>query len=267
MLWDFKNIKHYIYCDSTWNLWSTSSTLMRGYSKRLLFDAEGLEKKSYDQATHIFTISHYVKKNIIEHYKIKPEKITVVGSGLGVIKPYYGIKNYANGSILFVAKGRFQDKGGPLVLKAMEIISRKNKKINLTIVGQGEYLDINGLDNVKTLGFIEIDQLQKLFNESSLFLMPAKNEPWGLVYLEALACKMPIIGININSFPEISSNGEFGFSLYEETPESLANIIMDAFSNLEIMQAMGYNGQKNCLCKYSWDKTVRDIHEKIKESI
>ena len=193
---------------------------MNGYSEMLLIDAERLEKIAYHQMTHIFSISEFVKKNLVEHYEVKPEKITVVGTGPSeFIKPFHGEKSYSNGKILFAAKDRFTDKGGHLVLEAFKIASQRNSHLELSIVGQNEYTEKLNLPNIKAYGFLRVDELQEIFNKSSLFLMPAINEPWGLVYLEALACKTPIVGLNRNSFPEIADYGNYGFGLDSTNPE------------------------------------------------
>lgn len=258
-----RNQKHYLYCDSTWSLWSSHSTGMDGYSEKMLADAEKLEKKAYGQMEHIFPVSDYVKRNLINHYRINPEKITVVGTGLGIIKPYFGEKNYAKRKILFAAKGRFEDKGGHLVLKAFEILSESNPDIELLIVGQNEYTDTITVQNVTTHGFISIDELQTIFNECTLFLMPALNEPWGLVYLEALACKMPIVGLNRNSFPEISDYGKHGVGLDSVDPEKLALLLTDMLKDQDRLKKMGQQAQAYCLEKYSWENTVSTILQTI----
>ncbi len=251
--------KHYLYCDSTWNLWSSFSTDMKGISKRLINDAERLEKESYAQMEHIFPISEYVKENLINHYGIDSTKITVVGTGLGVIQPYFGAKDYHNGKILFAAKGRFKDKGGFLVLEAFEKAQKINPDLKLIIVGQNDYNEEIKMKNVETYGFIPIEQLQEIFNETSLFLMPAFNEPWGLVYLEAMACKMPIVGINRNSFPELSGYGKYGFGIENTDADELKETIVRAFQNPEKLEIMGKEAQQFCVQNFSWNNTVSKI--------
>jgi len=254
-----RNQKHYLYCDTTWSLWSSCSTNMNNYSKKLLYDAEKYEKKAYHQMEHIFPISEYVKDNLVTHYEIDPKKITVVGTGLGIIKPFHGKKNYSNGKILFAAKGRFEDKGGSMVLEAFKLALKTNPNLELVIVGQNEYTEKINLPNVKTYGFISIEELQNIFNESSLFLMPAINEPWGLVYLEALACKMPIVGLNRNSFPEISGYGEYGFGIDDINPNKLSEVLIQAFSNCQKLEEIGIKGQEYCLENFNWTNTVSKI--------
>lgn len=257
--------KHFLYCDSTWNLWASRATHMADYSQRMVEEAEKLEKKSFQTIDHIFSVSAYVRENIIEHYGIDPAKITVVGTGLGIIQPYFGPKDYTNGQILFVAKGRFADKGGPLVLEAFQRAQQQNPNLKLTIVGQKEYPAAFDLPNLTTYGFVEIEKLQSLFETHSLFLMPALNEPWGLVYLEALACQMPIVGLDRNSFPEISGNGLYGIALKDTDPAALAELLLKCFASPEMLKSMGRAGQEYVLEKYSWEKTVDVILGKIVE--
>jgi glycosyltransferase involved in cell wall biosynthesis len=256
---------HFIFCDSTWNIYCNHTQNINAYSKRIILDAEKYEKRSFQASKHIFAISKHLKKNLIEYYGIDPNRISVVGTGRGIIEPYFGSKNYSNGQILFVAKDRFFDKGGPLVLEAFKIALEKNDRLKLVIVGQDEYLKSIHHKDIEVHGFVEKHILQQLFNSSSLFLLPAQYETWGLVYLEALACKMPIIGINKNSFPELSGNGRFGFGLDCENPALLADIILKAFENPDLLKNIGLAGQEYCLKNFSWDNTTNKIIEGIEQ--
>lgn len=249
--------KDYIFCDSTWNTLSRSSSNMPRYRRYLKLDAERLEARSYEQAEHIFAISEYVKDNLITHYRVPSAKVTVVGTGLGIIAPFHGPKDYSNGKILFVAKGRFEDKGGHLVLSAFAKAKRENPNLSLTIVGQAHYPEQYGIvPGIETHGFVSLEKLQELFDTHSMFVMPAKNEPWGLVYLEALACRMPIIGLRANAFPEISQNGKFGTILDDDNPETLANVLVNSFKSPSNLEQVGLAGQAFCLERYTWKRTV-----------
>src|SRR5262249_4486298 len=74
-------IRHYLFCDTTWDLWQRSWPETKLLSQKLLSDCEELEQVSYRQMSHIFPISEYVRQNLITHYRIPPERITVVGTG------------------------------------------------------------------------------------------------------------------------------------------------------------------------------------------
>src|SRR6185436_4212960 len=169
------------------------------YSDRLLADAERLEDAAYRQMAHVFTISEYVRQNLISHFQVRPERITVVGTGRGAIQPYHGPKDYQNHTILFVAKGRFEDKGCVLLLEALKLARQREPRLKLIVVGDERSRKVaEGIPNVEVHGYVALETLQSFFNQASLFAMPAQNEPWGLVFLEALSCKTPVLGLNRN---------------------------------------------------------------------
>ena len=68
-----------------------------------------------------------------------------------------------------------------------------------------------------------------LFQECALYAMPALLEPNGITYLEALANKMPILGLNRFAFPEFSGYGKFGFIVDEPILENVSIAICKAF--------------------------------------
>jgi glycosyltransferase involved in cell wall biosynthesis len=260
-----KGQEHYLFCDSTWNAWSRFDANGHAYPPRFRSAAERLEKLAYDQVDHIFSISNYVREDLIHHYGVPSRKITVVGTGPGVIHPFSGPKDYSNGKILFVAKGRFQDKGGDLVLAAFRKALGKNPRLQLTIVGDNDYLALAQDPGVTTLGHVPLPVLQELFNSHTLFLMPALNEPWGLVYLEAMLCKMPIMGLNRNSFPEISDHGKYGFMLDDPDPDAVAEKLVAAYRNPGRLKEMGAAAHDYCSRRFSWEKTVTLMLKTIEE--
>lgn len=255
--------RHYLYIDSSWKLISDYAITSKPYSPRLVVSADSLERTAYQQVAHIFSISHYVKDNLVNYYKISPDKVTVVGTGLGVIKPFYGEKNYKEKKILFVAKQSFYDKGGGLVIAGFKQACQIDPDLKLTIVGSGEAERYADHPNITVTGFVPLPELQSLFEESCLFLMPALYEPWGLVFLEAMACKMPIVGLNRNSFPELSGYGKHGFGIESADPAELAAILVDACNNPERLKSMGEKAQDFCLSQFSWKKTVAAILDSV----
>jgi len=258
---------HYCYIDATWAIWQLNSTNINVIKPEDQQVIEELEIKSFNSVDHIFSISDYVKRNLVEHYKIPKSKITVVGTGTGIIKPYFGEKDYTNQKILFVAKGRFEDKGGDLVLKAFHLLLEKYPDLQLSIVGQTDYSAIPSHPNIQTHGFIPIEDLQAMFNTHSLFLMPALNEPWGLVYIEAMLCRMPIVGINRNSFPELSLHGKVGVGIERPDHQQLAKAIDSLLAKPAEMAAMGAAAQKHALEQYTWDNVVAKMAAVVDQSL
>jgi len=257
-------VRHYLFCDSTWDLWRRVWPSSSSLSKKLADDAERLEHLSYRQMAHIFPISEYVRQSLITHYGIPSERITVVGTGRGAIKPYTGPKDYENGVILFVAKERFEDKGGTLLVEGFQRARLHNPRLRLIVVGDERFREFIGdVPNIDLYGYVSLDQLQDFFNQASLFAMPAMNEPWGLVYLEALSCKTPVFGLNRNALPEITNYGRFGFCLDEPSAEAIADRLIEAFENPTQLAQMGREGQEYCLKSFTWERTVERMLDAI----
>jgi glycosyltransferase involved in cell wall biosynthesis len=246
-------VAHYLYEDSTWDLFLKHSPYAAGYPKGYGIACERQESAAARQVRHIFTTAEYVRQNLISHYRVDPNKVTTVPTGAGALEPFYGSKDYSRGSLLLVAQHSFEAKGGSLLVEAFKVAQRRVPKLALTIVGPDSLrAELAAVANVTVTGFIPRAELQRLFNEASLYAMPALYEPYGMVYLEALACKTPILGLDRHALPEFTDGGKFGFLAAEARVELVADQIAAAFSDPDRLRRMGEAGQRFCLEKYQW---------------
>ena len=257
-----RGLEHYIYCDYTWDLWTRYAAGICNFSPRSIQIAERLERLAFTNAKGLFPISHYVKDNLAAHYGVNSETITVVGTGRGKIAPFYGAKDYAAGPILFVAKDRFEEKGGTLLLDGFRLASKTNPSLKLVLAGkgvEGMTAQTLGLPNVVVAGHVSWGELERLFGNAALFAMPAYCEPWGMVYLEALACRTPLLGLARNSIPELTGNGKFGVLIDKPEPSLVAEAILRATADPKKLEQMGAEGQEYCLKTFSWPQTATAI--------
>ena len=254
--------KNFLLIDATWRYWK-NSTLKKSYIDEVDADMAA----SYQAMDHIFSISEHTKLSLVEEYGISTDKITVVGTGLGTIKPYFGQKNYSSPTILFVAKERFEDKGGLSLFYAFKEARKKNENLKLWLVGDPNLQKLAIKEkNVTAFGFLPIKDLQLLFESASLFAMPASREPWGLVYLEAMSCKMPILGLrDKGAISEITQNGNFGYLIDRPTVSDISEALLNAFSNYEVMEKMGSSAQQYVMENFNWDRVADKILEKIEQ--
>ena len=250
---------HAIYLDSTFHLMSEQAIVT--YGERVKRRYECFESRALCAAERIFTVSQHAKADVIEHYGVPAERVTAVGTGRGKIRPMEGAKDHSDRLTLFVAKDRFDEKGGPLLLDGFRLAVRSDKRLKLIVVAQEQYRGV--VESVPGATFktaLPWPELEALFNRALLFAMPAKYEPWGIVYIEALACGTPVLGLNRNALPELTLDGEAGFLLNEETPEAIARGLLDAFSNTDRLAEMGRVGSRHVLSHYNWETTVSRIY-------
>jgi glycosyltransferase involved in cell wall biosynthesis len=255
-------VQHILFLDSTVHLESL-------YTICKLNDAQTKKNEAGEQrvvaaADHVFTTSERVRQDIVEYYSIPPERVTAVGTGMGNVRCIEGEKPYSSCTTLFVAKDRFEEKGGLLLLEGFRLAQASDPRLKLIVVAPEPYREV--AESVPGVAFktaLPWNELETLFNEASLFAMPALYEPWGLVYVEALACRTPVLGMNRNALPELTQNGEYGFLLDEATPSCVAAKLLNAYSDIDRLAAMGYRGQQYVRSRYSWDLTAARITDAL----
>lgn len=222
--------------------------------------SNALDKQAYSQIDHFFAISEHVAESLQADYGIASHRITIAGTGRGIITPYYGEKDYARGSMLFVGKQRPDEKGAHLLLQAFDIARQQLPWMKLRMIGRPEFSELASKHpGVTGEGHVSVDELQSAFEQAAFFAMPALYEPWGLVYLEALATRTPIIGLRRLSLPEITSHGRYGYLADHAAPEALAGTILQAYASPDTARTMGQTGQKAVLAQYQWDKVAERV--------
>lgn len=256
-------LRHYLYCSHTCNLarrYHAGATARARQRRR-----EDRERQAFLAADHIFTCGRYVRDNLVEHYGVPLEQVTAVGSGIGPIRPYIGRKDYGQRpTLLFVATQISIEKGGQLALQAFRLARRRRPDLRLVVAGNDRWKSQVGREpGVLALGEVPEDMLEQLMHAATLLLQPMLNDPWGQIYLNALASRTPIIGLQRNGLPEIVDHGRYGFLVPEPDPMVLAETLADALAEPEQLAEMGESGQRWVMSRYSWDRIARTITETI----
>ena len=102
-------------------------------------------------------------------------------------------------------------------------------------------------------------ELQDLYRSSTLLVQPMLNDPWGQVYLEAMASRTPVMGLARNGLPELVDGGRHGFLVDRAEPAALAAAILCALSDPARLERMAIAGQRHVLGAYSWDRVAEQI--------
>ncbi len=257
-------VRHFLLCDSMNDYWARYGVESKAQSPRQRAAAEVAEREAVASLSLGFPISEHAAQSLRQHYGMDSAKITVVGTGRGGIRPLSGAKSRRSKQVLMVAKQRFEDKGGPLLIEAIRLARASDPEISLTLVSPTEFEHFaRGIEGVQVTGTLPWDELQRLFDEAPLYAMPAPCEPWGLVYAEALATRTPILGLNRAALPELTGGGRYGFLVEDETPDAVARALVGALGDPERLARMGEEGQAFCLEHFSWERTAELINDAI----
>lgn len=114
--------------------------------------------------------------------------------------------------------------------------------------------------SVKLLG--QITNMEDFYREIDIFVLPSiKPEPFGLVILEAMEHKIPVIATNHGGPTEIITNGETGFLVDYQLPQMMAQNIELLISDPNLRKKMG---EKSFLYKrnnFSINRMVAQIEQ------
>jgi len=252
--------RHYLYCDHTWALASAHHPLASRYTDRARCAFEHAERQSLSGPAHVFTFGRYVRDNLIAHYGLAPDRVTAVGSGMGAIEPWRGLKDYSRPNLMFVAKHLFRAKGGVLLLDAFRIARERRDDLTLTIVGdERSRAFVPSQRGVNFRAHLPWEELQQLYRDTTLLVQPMLNDPWGQVYLEAMLSRTPVMGLARNGLPELVDGGRHGFLVDRADPQALAEAILCALSDPPRLERMASAAQRYVLGTHSWDRVAERI--------
>ncbi|MEL7406189.1 MAG: glycosyltransferase family 4 protein, partial [Cyanobacteria bacterium J06558_2] len=223
-----------------------------------------LEKQVYQNATLNFTMSSNISQSLIEDYSCSPQQISCVycGANIQVKKDESFTKDrYKKKNILFVGK-KWGRKGGELLAEAFPQVLDSHPDAVLTIVGCTP--DLN-LPNCNIVGTIPLADVKAYFKQASIFCLPTRIEPFGIVFLEAMACKLPIVASNIGAIPEFVIEGRNGYMIGENDPQQLAQRIIELIDSPEKCETFGEYGHKLLWDRYTWEQTGLRIRKNIEQ--
>lgn len=223
-----------------------------------------LEKQVYQNATVNFTMSSNISKSMVEDYSCSPEKISCVYCGANAQvqeDELFTEDRYFYKNILFVGKD-WERKGGPLLAEAFKSVLNDHPDATLTIVGCTP--DLN-LPNCNIVGEVPLLDVKEYFKQASVFCLPTKIEPFGIVFLEAMACKLPVIASNIGAIPEFVIENKNGYMVDPNNSQQLAQRIIELISSPEKCKAFGEYGYNFFWNRYTWEKTGVRIRKSIEQ--
>lgn len=128
-----------------------------------------------------------------------------------------------------------QYKGFDEILEVLPDLARENPEIAYLVVGDGD--DRARLEHkAKSLGLSErvvfagqIGEAEKVdhYRLADVFAMPGRGEGFGIVYLEALACGVPVIASSMDGSQEIVVEKDFGAVVDPEGVDQLRNRLIE----------------------------------------
>lgn len=253
---------HFVYTDHTHlaNLSYPNFNNRQLYAKKWV----ALEKQIYERATAVFTRSTNITQSLIEQYDIDPKKIHCIYVGINTSggaaahsPSHYEVKN-----ILFVGID-WARKGGPELLAAFENVSKIHPDAQLTIVGAAP--DVN-LPQCQVVGHVPVADVDQYYRNATIFCLPTTLEPFGVVFVEAMAHQLPLIGTQIGALSDMIMPDYNGYLVPPHDVAALTDALLDLLGDSEKRYQFGQNSYQLAQNRYNWQQVgsaARDIISKF----
>lgn len=228
----------------------------------LLFEADAIVACSTGLANLISRFESRVKSKIyVVHNGIDSEKFISQASKQDCLPKQLQDKR------IIISIGTFNyNKGHDILLKAFSELIKKYDDIHLILIGQPD--PDNGVKKIQSI----IEQLglrhkcTLLKNQSSeavagylrtanLFVLASRSEAFGLVFLEAGAFGVPVIGTQVGGVSEIISKPEYGLLVPADDSAGLKSAIEFLLENPGEAMKMGFKLRKRVEEHFSWEET------------
>ena len=159
-------------------------------------------------------------------------------------------------------------KGQDKLIAALPAIKSAVPNVHLVLVGVGPYQDyleklalkLNVSDCVTFIGRINYAELPKYICLGDIFAMPSRSrffglevEGLGIVYLEASACGLPVVGGKSGGAPDAVLVGETGVVVDGTNSSEIAEACIDLLNNPELCALMGANGRSWIIENWRWE--------------
>lgn len=174
-----------------------------------------------------------------------------------------------NDKKVIVSVGRLvHRKGQDILIEALPEIRKSEPSAHILFVGEGPYKsylekrasELGVSENVTFIGRIQYTDLPLYICVGEIFAMPSRSrwaglevEGLGIVYLEASACGLAVIGGKSGGAPDAVLEGETGFAVDGRVPGEVAKAAIALLSQPELTQQMGMRGRQWVISEWRWE--------------
>lgn len=250
----------------------THTVTLRGTEPRLSkpFWRRTFMRWGLKRAARVFAVAGSLGK-VAESIGVPSEQIEVVGNGVDTERFQPVDKQAArkalglpqDAQVLVSVGGLVERKGFHRVIECLPNLLSQHPKLHFLVVGgasaegdwserlQAQVAELKLQDQVHFLGSMAPDELKQPLSAADVFVLATSNEGWANVFLEAMACGLPVVTTDVGGNPEVVHSEALGFITSFGDAEALEQAMH---------QALEKNWDRDAILQYAhdnaWDTRV-----------
>lgn len=238
------------------------------------------------EAWRVIVCSRYMYDQQKQVFQIPADKLLIIPNGveskncteyppsetsLQVLKR----KHYAtpDEKIVFYIGRLVREKGVQVLLEAAPKILHHQANTKFIIAGKGPYLlelkrqarRMQLESQVYFTGYVDDDTKNTIYNFADVAVFPSLYEPFGIVALEAMAARTPIVVSDTGGLAEIITHGVNGLKVYTSNANSLADNVLHMLMHPQSATRMAERAYQEVLEKYNWSNIARQTVKLYKD--
>jgi glycosyltransferase involved in cell wall biosynthesis len=233
-------------------------------------------------AQRVICVSKTLAEEARRLYDIPEDKVHPIYNGVnvekyngnvdaGAVRKFHGI-GLDDPLVLFAGRLTWQ-KGPDLLVEAIPGVLKSHPRTKILFAGDGDMkpgLESRasqiGIDHAtRFLGHCKGDGLVNLFKSSDMVCVPSRNEPFGIVILEAWSASKPVVATRIGGPTEFVRHAVNGFTV-DPGVEAIGQGLELMLADMPSAQEMGRKGRIEAESRFTWDHSAADT-ETVYKSI
>lgn len=245
----------------------TAQNILKKYPPPFSF----LEKHALKQVSAAYMCSETVREVLVTKGFNKPMQIAPFGVDLQLFQPKREDECGENKTFTIGYVGRLLPAKGLLDL-AEALTKIKSEKWRLLIVGDGparepmqsKLAEHGLLERCQFVGAVPYEQTPEYFRKLDVLVIPTQTtktirEQFGRVIIEAMACRVPVIGSTCGAIPEVI--GDAGLVFPERDSEILAQKLRQIIRDDKLRNDLAHAGRQLVEQKYTWERVAERIFD------
>lgn len=244
----------------------------------------GTEWQLTYESWRVIVTTNYMAKQVEDVFACPANKIDIIPNGIDTRRfdelEGEALSRFRSGyaapyeKLVFSVGRVVYEKGAGVLLDAVPLVLKQMGNVKFVVAGTGPMLaqlrqrseELGVADSIFFTGFVSDEARDRLFVVADAAVFPSLYEPFGIVALEAMAARTPVIVSNTGGLGEVVQHSETGIWVYPGNPESLAWGILHTLEHPEWARMRAEQAYRIVKAKYNWQTIARqtdDVYRRV----